>query len=148
MRSGSCRHAIFGITTEDTQMKFWFTCRAATLVSKSHLTSLWSQNTSSTSSVASRLQMPTRLDGTQPYRVCVLEVKSSTTLRCAQMRGKKMVYQTTKDISSFSASTLRRHGIRVFEARLESRDGKSVKDAELVVLKDSWCDCDRDRLRG
>ncbi|KIK14550.1 hypothetical protein PISMIDRAFT_116830 [Pisolithus microcarpus 441] len=29
-----CRRATFGITTEDTQMKFWFTCRAATLVSK------------------------------------------------------------------------------------------------------------------
>ncbi|KAI6111249.1 hypothetical protein F5141DRAFT_774050 [Pisolithus sp. B1] len=34
MRSDPCRRTTFGFTTEDTQMKNLFTCRAATLVSK------------------------------------------------------------------------------------------------------------------
>ncbi|KAI6096519.1 hypothetical protein EV401DRAFT_2083030 [Pisolithus croceorrhizus] len=33
-RSDPCRRTTFGFTTEHTQMKCWFTCRAATLVSK------------------------------------------------------------------------------------------------------------------
>ncbi|KAI6017518.1 hypothetical protein EDC04DRAFT_2943106 [Pisolithus marmoratus] len=35
MHSDPCRHATFGVTIENTMMRFWFTCRAVTLVSRS-----------------------------------------------------------------------------------------------------------------
>lgn len=44
-----------------------------------------------------------------------------------------------------SADPLRGGGTRVFEVRLKSEDGKLVKNAEPVVLKASWRDCDRER---
>ncbi|KAI6111271.1 hypothetical protein F5141DRAFT_985141, partial [Pisolithus sp. B1] len=34
MRSDPCHRATFGVTIESTEMKFWFTCRAVTIVSK------------------------------------------------------------------------------------------------------------------
>ncbi|KAI6029256.1 hypothetical protein BKA83DRAFT_683539 [Pisolithus microcarpus] len=59
--------------------------------------------------------------------------------------GKKLVYQTKKVISDFSADALSDRGTRVFEARLKNQDGKLVKNAEPVLLMDSRTDCDRDR---
>lgn len=34
MRSDPCRRATFGVTIENTNARFWYTCRAATLVSE------------------------------------------------------------------------------------------------------------------
>ncbi|KAI6015482.1 hypothetical protein BKA83DRAFT_4342531, partial [Pisolithus microcarpus] len=50
-----------------------------------------------------------------------------------------------KAISDFSADALSDRGTRVFEARLEIQDKKLVKNAEPVLLMDSWTDCDRNR---
>ncbi|KAI6017652.1 hypothetical protein BKA83DRAFT_211114 [Pisolithus microcarpus] len=142
--SDPCRRATFGITTEDTQMKFWFTCRAATLVSKpfdffkepEHLIYFFC-----CLAFADAHEL-----GWDPtiQRVCV-GGKIQYDITVCTDEGKNPVYQTTKVISDYRANALRGHGTRVFEARLKSEDGKLVKDAEPVVLKDSWHDCDGDR---
>lgn len=51
--------------------------------------------------------------------------------------GEKLVYQTMKAISDFSADALSDRGNRVFEARLKIQDGRLVKNAEPVLLMDS-----------
>lgn len=51
--------------------------------------------------------------------------------------GGKLLYQTTKAISDFSADALSDHGNRVFEARLRIQDGRLVKNAEPILLMDS-----------
>ncbi|KAI6004745.1 hypothetical protein EDD15DRAFT_2155510 [Pisolithus albus] len=144
MGSDPCRRGTFGITTEDTQMKFWFTCRAATLVSKpfdffkepEHLIYFFC-----CLAFANAREL-----GWDPtvQRVCV-GGKIQYDITVCTDEGKNLVYQTTKIISDFRATALRGHGTRVFEARLKSQDRKLVKDAELVVLKDSWHECDGDR---
>ncbi|KAI6111315.1 hypothetical protein F5141DRAFT_776336 [Pisolithus sp. B1] len=144
MYSDPCRRATFGITTEDAQMKFWFTCRAATLVSKpfdffmepEHL--IYFCCCLAFANVHELGWDPTIRS------VCVGGETQYDITVCTD-EGKNLVYQTTKVISAFSAKALRGNGTRVFEARLKSQDGKLVKDAELVVLKDTWRDCDLDR---
>ncbi|KAI6094395.1 hypothetical protein F5141DRAFT_1224090 [Pisolithus sp. B1] len=142
IRSDRCRRATFGIATKNTQMKFWFTCRVATLVSK--LFDFFMEPEHLIHFSCRVAFAPPRAWMGAHHAECASGVKSSTTLTCTQMRGKTW-YTRPRVISDFSASALRGHGTRDFETRLKSQDGKSVKDAELVVLKDSWRDCDRHR---
>ncbi|KAI6037151.1 hypothetical protein BKA83DRAFT_4486123 [Pisolithus microcarpus] len=109
MRSDPCRRATFGITTEDTQMKFWFTCRAATLASK-----------------------PFDLFMEPEHLICFFcclalanahELEWDPTVQRVCVGGKNPVRHYGV------ANALRGHGTH----------------AELVVLKDSWHDCDGDR---
>ncbi|KAI6109339.1 hypothetical protein EDD16DRAFT_38864 [Pisolithus croceorrhizus] len=112
MRSDQCRRATFGTTTKNAQMKIWFTCRVAPLVSKL-LTSLWRQSTSSTSPAVSPSQALTSLDGTPLCRVCV-GGKIQYDINVYTDEGKNLVYQTTSVISDFNASSLRGKGSSKF----------------------------------
>ncbi|KAI6017110.1 hypothetical protein EDC04DRAFT_2576906 [Pisolithus marmoratus] len=129
MSSDPCRRAIFGVTIDNTEMKFWFTCRAVTLVSKPF----------------DFLREPEHLI----HFFCSVafandhELGWDPTIR--RVRGEILVYEPTRVISDFTADALRGPGTRVFEVRLKTQDGKLVKDAEHAILKDSWRDCDRDR---
>ncbi|KAI6017109.1 hypothetical protein EDC04DRAFT_2902739 [Pisolithus marmoratus] len=144
MSSDPCRRATFGVTIDNADMKFWFTCRAVTLVSKpfdlrrepEHLIHFFC-------SVAFANDHELGWDPTI-RRVCVGgEFQYDIAVNTDE--GKVLVYETTRVIFDFTADTLRGPGSRVFEVRLKSQDGKLVKDAELAILKDSWRDCDRDR---
>lgn len=57
--------------------------------------------------------------------------------------GRTLEYQTTRVISDSGADGITGRGTRVFEVRLKNPDGKP--DAESLVLKDSWRNCNRDR---
>ncbi|KAI6140072.1 hypothetical protein EDD17DRAFT_1499862, partial [Pisolithus thermaeus] len=147
MRSDPCRRATFGVTIENTEMRFWFTCRAVTPVSKSfnfctvsghpeHLIHFFC-------SLAFAEDHELGWDPTT-QRVCV-GGKIQYNIIVHIDGGKDLVYQTTRVIYDYSADALSGHGTRVFEARLLFLNGTSVKDAKPVVLKDSRRDCDRDR---
>ncbi|KAI6111275.1 hypothetical protein F5141DRAFT_1046996 [Pisolithus sp. B1] len=144
MRSDPCRRATFGVTIENTEMRFWFTCRAITLVSKpfnfctepEHLIYFFS-------SIAFAEDHALGWDPTI-QRVCVGGKVQYDITVCTD-EGDVLVYQTTRVISDYSADALSGRGTRVFEARLKFLKGTSVKDAKPVVLKDTWRDCDRDR---
>ncbi|KAI6046786.1 hypothetical protein EDC04DRAFT_1249602 [Pisolithus marmoratus] len=146
MSSDPCRRATFGVTIDNTDMKFWFTCRAVTLVSKpfdflhqepEHLIHFFC-------SVAFANDQELGWDPTI-RRVCV-GGKYQYDITVNTDEGKVLVYETTRVISDFTADALRGPGTRVFEVRLKSQDGKLVKDTELAILKDSWRDCDSDLL--
>ncbi|KAI6017108.1 hypothetical protein EDC04DRAFT_3144445 [Pisolithus marmoratus] len=77
------------------------------------------ENTSPTYFVPSRLQVTTSLDGTEP---------------------RHQANWTTRDISDFNADASRGRRARIFEDCRKSQNGKLVKAAEPVVLKDSWRD--------
>ncbi|KAI6107333.1 hypothetical protein EV401DRAFT_1892135 [Pisolithus croceorrhizus] len=129
MHSDPRRRATFGVTIENTEMRFWFTCRAVTLVSKSF----------------NFCSEPEHLI----YFFCSLAFAEDHELgwdpTIQRVRGEDLVYQTTRVISDFSADALIGSGTRVFEERPKSPNGTIVKNAEPLVLKDSWRDCDRDR---
>ncbi|KAI6111273.1 hypothetical protein F5141DRAFT_1214773 [Pisolithus sp. B1] len=143
MRSDPCRRATFGVTIENTEMRFWFTCRAVMLVSKSfnfctpeHLIHFF----------CSLVFAEDHELGWDPttQRVCV-GGKIQYNIIVRTDGGKDLVYQTTRVIYDYSADALSGRGTRVFEARLIFLNGTLVKDAKPVVLKDSRRDCDRDR---
>ncbi|KAI5984943.1 hypothetical protein EDD15DRAFT_2532928 [Pisolithus albus] len=144
MRSDPCRRSTLGVTMENTQMRFWFTCRAITLVSKpfdfstepEHLIHFFC-------SVAFANEHQLGWDPTV-QRVCV-EGKPQYNITVCTDEGKETVYQTTKTISDFSAHAMQGHGTRVFQARLTLQNGQPVHNAEPLVLKDSWREVDRPR---
>ncbi|KAI6110910.1 hypothetical protein EDD16DRAFT_1897766 [Pisolithus croceorrhizus] len=144
MRSDPCRRATFGVKIENTEMRFWFTCRAVTLVSEpfnfctepEHLIYFF----------CSLVFAEDHELGWDPtIRRVSVGGKIQYNITVHTDEGKDLVYQTTRVISDYSADTLSGRGTRVFEARLIFLNGTSVKDAKPVVLKDSWRDCDRDR---
>ncbi|KAI6098863.1 hypothetical protein EDD16DRAFT_1226423 [Pisolithus croceorrhizus] len=135
MRGDPCRRATFGVTIENTQTRFWFTCRAITLEPE-HLIYFF----------CSLVFADDHELGWDPsiQRVHVGgKIQYDITVPIDE--GKDLVYQTTRIISDFSADALSGCGTRVFEAHLKSPNGGSVKDVVPVVLKDTWRDCDRDR---
>ncbi|KAI5994284.1 hypothetical protein F5J12DRAFT_962663 [Pisolithus orientalis] len=142
MRSDPCRRATFGVTIENTQTRFWFTCRAVTLVSKSfnfltepeHLIHFFC-------ALAFAKDHELGWDPTI-RRVCV-EGKTQYIITVHSENGGTIEYQTTNVIFDFGADGVTGRGTRVFEVYPTPRDGKL--DAEPVVLKDSWRECDRDR---
>ncbi|KAI6110909.1 hypothetical protein EDD16DRAFT_1522009 [Pisolithus croceorrhizus] len=144
MRGDPCRRATFGVTIENTEMRFWFTCRAVTLVSQSfnfctepeHLIYFFC-------SLAFAEDHELGWDPTIQRVGVGGKIQYNITVRTDE--GKDLVYQTTRVISDYSADASSGRGTRVFEARLIFLNGTSVKDAEPVVLKDSWGDGDRDR---
>ncbi|KAI5993486.1 hypothetical protein EDD15DRAFT_896360 [Pisolithus albus] len=137
MRSDPCRRSTLGVTIENTQMRFWFTCRAITLVSKpfnfftepEHLIHFFC-------SLAFANEHQLGWDPTV-QRVCV-EGKPQYNITVRTDEGKEMVYQTTKVISDFSAHAMQGRGTRVFQARLTLQNGQPVHNAQPFVLKDSW----------
>ncbi|KAI6024993.1 hypothetical protein BKA83DRAFT_90115 [Pisolithus microcarpus] len=144
MRNDARRRATFGVTIENTQMNFWFTCMAITLVSKpfnffvvrsEHLIYFFC-------SLAFANDNELGWDPTI-QRVCVgCTVRYDITV-CTDEGD--LVYQITRVISDFSADALTGCGTRVFETCLKLQDGKLVKTAEPVVWKDSRRDCNQDR---
>ncbi|KAI5993507.1 hypothetical protein EDD15DRAFT_899625 [Pisolithus albus] len=144
MRSDPCRRSTLGVTIEDTQMRFWFTCRAITLVSEpfdfftepGHLIHFFC-------SVAFADEQQLGWDPTV-QRVCV-EGKPQYNITVRTDEGKETVYQTTKMISDFSAHAMQGRGTRVFQVRLTLQNGQPVHNAEPLVLKDSWRELDRTR---
>ncbi|KAI6032186.1 hypothetical protein BKA83DRAFT_4210425 [Pisolithus microcarpus] len=144
MRSDPCRRSTFGVTIEDTQMRFWFTCRAITLVSKpfnfftepEHLIHFFC-------SLAFANEQQLGWDPTV-QRVCV-EGKPQYNITVCTDEGKETVYQTTKMISDFSADAMQGRGTRVFRVRLTLQNGQPVHNAQPFVLKDSWRELDRAR---
>ncbi|KAI6038241.1 hypothetical protein EDC04DRAFT_3113831 [Pisolithus marmoratus] len=144
MRSDPCRRATFGVTIENTSMRFWFTCRAVMLVSESfnfltvskHLIYFFS-------SLAFANDHELGWDPTI-RRVCV-EGKPQYDITVHTDDGEKLVYQTTRIISDYNADALRGRGTRIFEVCPMSPDGKPMHGAEPGVLKDCWRDSDRDR---
>ncbi|KAI5993508.1 hypothetical protein EDD15DRAFT_899602 [Pisolithus albus] len=136
MRSDPCRRSTLGVTMENTQMRFWFTCRAITLVSKPFDFSTPEHLIHFFCSVAFANEHQLGWDPTV-QRVCV-EGKPQYNITVCTDEGKETVYQTTKMISDFSAHAMQGHGTRVFQARLTLQNGQPVHNAELLVLKDSW----------
>ncbi|KAI6140067.1 hypothetical protein EDD17DRAFT_1499893 [Pisolithus thermaeus] len=144
MRGDPCRRATFGVTIENTEMRFWFTCRAVTLVSKSfnfctepeHLIYFFC-------SLAFAEDHELGWDPTIQRVGVGGKIQYNIAVRTDE--EKDLVYQTTRVISDYSADALSGRGTRVFEARLICLNGTSVKDAKPVVLKDSWREGDRDR---
>ncbi|KAI6110903.1 hypothetical protein EDD16DRAFT_1809300 [Pisolithus croceorrhizus] len=144
MRGDPCRHATFGVTIENMEMRFWFTCRAVTLVSKSfnfctepeHLIYFFC-------SLAFAEDHELGWDPT--IQRVGLSGKIQYNITVHMDEGKDLVHWATRVISDHSADALSGRRTRVFEARLIFLNGTSVKDAEPVVLKDSWRDGDRDR---
>ncbi|KAI5993502.1 hypothetical protein EDD15DRAFT_2529998 [Pisolithus albus] len=144
MRSDPCRRSTLGVTIEDTHMRFWFTCRAITLVSEpfdfftepEHLIHFFC-------SVAFANEHQLGWDPTV-QRVCV-EGKPQYNITVCTDEGKETVYQTTKMISDFSADAMQGRGTRVFQVRLTLQNGQPVHNAEPLVLKDSWREVDRAR---
>ncbi|KAI5993511.1 hypothetical protein EDD15DRAFT_2576181 [Pisolithus albus] len=144
MRSDPCRRSTLGVTIEDTQMRFWFTCRAITLVSQpfdfftepEHLIHFFC-------SVAFANEQQLGWDPTV-QRVCV-EGKPQYNITVCTDEGKETVYQTTKTISDFSAHVMQGRGTRVFQVRLMLQNGQPVRNAEPLVLKDSWRELGRAR---
>ncbi|KAI5993484.1 hypothetical protein EDD15DRAFT_2529981 [Pisolithus albus] len=144
MRSDPCRRSTFGVTIEDTQMRFWFTCRAITLVSEpfdfftkpEHLIHFFC-------SLAFANEQQLGWDPTV-QRVCV-EGEPQYNITVCTDEGKETVYQTTKVISDFSADAMQGRGTRVFQVRLTLQNGQPVHNAEPLVLKDSWREVDRFR---
>ncbi|KAI5993493.1 hypothetical protein EDD15DRAFT_2367230 [Pisolithus albus] len=129
MRSDPCRRSTLGVTIEDTQMRFWFTCRAITLVSEpfdfftepEHLIHFFC-------SLAFANERQLGWDPTV-QRVCV-EGKPQYNITVCTDEGKETVYQTTKMISDFSAHAMQGRGTRVFQARLTLQNGQPVHNAE------------------
>ncbi|KAI6154649.1 hypothetical protein BKA82DRAFT_1005590 [Pisolithus tinctorius] len=142
MRSDPCRRATFGVTIENTQMKFWFTCRAVTLVSKSfnfltepeHLIHFF---------CALAFAKDHELGWDPTIRRTCVEGKTQYIITVHSENRGTIEYQTTNVISDFGADGVRGRGTRVFEVCPMLRDGKL--DAAPVVLKDSWRVCDRQR---
>ncbi|KAI5993491.1 hypothetical protein EDD15DRAFT_2548104, partial [Pisolithus albus] len=137
MRSDPCRRSTLGVTIEDTQMRFWFTCRAITLVSEpfdfftepEHLIHFFC-------SLAFANEQQLGWDPTV-QRVCV-EGKPQYNITVRTDEGKETVYQSTKMISDFSAHAMQGRGTRVFQVRLTLQNGQPVHNVEPLVLKDSW----------
>ncbi|KAI6111330.1 hypothetical protein F5141DRAFT_1003871, partial [Pisolithus sp. B1] len=116
MRSDPCRRATFGVMTENTKIRFWFTCRAVTLVSKPF-------------NFCTQSQHPT-------YFFCSLvfandhELAWDPTIQRECVGGKiqhditdcrkDLVCQTTRVMSDYNADALSDRGSRVFEVRLKS----------------------------
>ncbi|KAI6046783.1 hypothetical protein EDC04DRAFT_1249500 [Pisolithus marmoratus] len=144
MRSDPCRRATFGVTIENTKLRFWFTCRAVTLVSKTF--DFFSEPEHLIYFFCSLAFASDHELGWDPTirRVCVGD-KTQYDITVTTDEGKVLVYETTRVISNFGADALIGRGTRIFEVYLKSHDGKPVKDAEPAVLKDWWRDSDRDR---
>ncbi|KAI5996896.1 hypothetical protein F5J12DRAFT_725499 [Pisolithus orientalis] len=142
MRSDPCRRAAFGVTIENTEMRFWFTCRAVTLVSKSF--NFFSEPEHLIHFFCALVFAENHELGWDPTirRVCV-EDETQYIITVETEDGRTIEYQTTKVISDFGVDGVSGRGTRIFKVHLRSRDGKL--DAEPVVLKDSWRESDRDR---
>ncbi|KAI6111282.1 hypothetical protein F5141DRAFT_1113645 [Pisolithus sp. B1] len=143
MRGDPCCHAMFGVMIENTEMRFWFTCRAVTLMSKSfnfctepeHLIYFFC-------SLAFAEDHERGWDPTIQRVGVGGKIQYNITVHTDE--GKDLVYQTTRVISDYSTDALSGRGTHVFEACLIFLNGTSVKDAKPVILKDSWRDGDWD----
>ncbi|KAI6016905.1 hypothetical protein BKA83DRAFT_4329397 [Pisolithus microcarpus] len=144
MRSDPCRRSTLGVTIEDTQMRFWFTCRAITLVSKPF--NFFTEPERLIHFFCSLAFANEQQLGWDPtvQRVCV-EGKPQYNITVCTDEGKETVYQTTKMISDFSADAMQGRGTRVFQVRLTLQNGQPVHNAQPFVLKDSWRELDRAR---
>ncbi|KAI5984940.1 hypothetical protein EDD15DRAFT_2374621 [Pisolithus albus] len=144
MRSDPCRRSTLGVTIENAQMRFWFTCRAITLVSKPfNFFTKPERLIHFFCSLAFANEQQLGWDPTV-QRVCV-EGKPQYNITVRTDEGKETVYQTTKTISDFSAHAMQGRGTRVFQVRLMLQNGQPVHNAEPLVLKDSWRELDRTR---
>ncbi|KAI6011080.1 hypothetical protein EDC04DRAFT_2610087 [Pisolithus marmoratus] len=130
MRGDPGRRATFGITIENGQTRFSYTCKAIALVSqefniyegREHLAYFLR-------SLAFASDHELRWDRT------VQRMHAE-----GEIRYKLTANWTTRDISDFNADASRGRRARIFEACHKSQNGKPVKAAEPVVLKDSWRD--------
>ncbi|KAI6016909.1 hypothetical protein BKA83DRAFT_4329447 [Pisolithus microcarpus] len=124
MRSDPCRRSTLGVTIEDTQMRFWFTCRAITLVSKPF--NFFTEPERLIHFFCSLAFANEQQLGWDPtvQRVCV--------------EGKPQYNITVAD-------AMQGRGTRVFQVRLTLQNGQPVHNAQPLVLKDSWRELDRAR---
>ncbi|KAI6144018.1 hypothetical protein BKA82DRAFT_33291 [Pisolithus tinctorius] len=134
----------FCVTIENTQTRFWYTCRAATLVSMpfdimtepEHLIYFF---------CALTFADDDELGWDPTTQRVVVGGKVQYNISVQPDEGGILVYQTIRPISTFGADALMGRGTRTWEAIPLSRYRHKVTEPQPVVLKDSWRDSNRDR---
>ncbi|KAF8557267.1 hypothetical protein OG21DRAFT_1520545 [Imleria badia] len=130
MREDPCRRSTFGVTIENTEVRLWFTCRAAMDVDD--LTYLFC-------SLAFANDVELGWDPTIRRVVVDNEIQYDITFDGKD--GPPSVYRTVKILADFGADALKGRGTRVFKAYDIQRSPPT--EGDYVVIKDSWRDHDR-----
>ncbi|KAI6000170.1 hypothetical protein F5J12DRAFT_846418 [Pisolithus orientalis] len=134
MKINPCRHVTFGVTIENTQMRFWFTCWAVMLISKSfsfltepeHLIHFFC-------ALAFAKDHELRWDPTI-WRVCV-KGKTQYIITVHSENGGTIKYPTMNVISNFGTDGVMGHGTWVFKVYPMPQDGKLDREPIDKILQ-------------
>ncbi|KIN96406.1 hypothetical protein M404DRAFT_246366 [Pisolithus tinctorius Marx 270] len=144
MHGDPCRRATFGVTIDNTQMRFWFTCRAVTFMSEP-----FNFMTEPEHLIYFFCSLAFARDHELGWDPTIKRVRDGCQIQydisVQSEDGETSVYRTTRVISDFGAGDLTGQGTRIFEATLQGRNGISVNNNERIVLKDSWRESDQAR---
>ncbi|KAH7912084.1 hypothetical protein BJ138DRAFT_1112622 [Hygrophoropsis aurantiaca] len=144
MRSDPCRRATFGVTIEDTQTRFWFTCCSETIVSEAF--NLIEDTTPLIHFFCAPAFAEDHEQGWDPTcrRVWDELFGIQYDIEFRDTDEKTPVYRTTRVLSDFGAEALRGRGTRVFEAYLTGGKEEGREDrTHRVAIKDAWRESDR-----
>ncbi|KAI6000173.1 hypothetical protein F5J12DRAFT_951389 [Pisolithus orientalis] len=140
MHSNPCCHATFGVTIENTQMRFWFTCWAVMLISKSFSFLTEPENLIHFfCALVFAKDHELRWDPTI-WRVCV-KGKTQYIITVHSENGGTIKYQTMNVISNFGTDGVMGLGSWVFEVYPMPRDGKLNMEPDKILQKifgDLW----------